>query len=596
MTAALPLLLALALLGVPPSGASGASGASGVAQQAQAAGVTVVPRAPMVGERTVFSGRLAGAGRPVTLQRRTSSGWRVVARTRVSRTRTYRLAVRVMRSGTYRVRARAAGGRPRFTSARIGVTVARQAAGIQAVDAPFVVGLGRIVTARVTPARNGRVVVLQKYASGAWTNVANARTNATGIVKISYPGTTPGLASYRVVGTRFNGSATIASPSQALRTARATELLSATTPGDDSFSPSLSDDGRWVTFTSESQLLPSDTDALNDVYLFDRLTGSLTHLLPTANSHTNNAVLSANGRYVALQTLATNLLSEGNSDYDVFVIDRTTGVLDLISQTPGNAPGNSNSYVNAISDDGRFVAFASYASDLVTAGPPPNTSVRHPYVHDRNTGVNKPLDRVDGGWSIGNVYEMALSGDGTAVVFASSDDALDPGNVDSTALFGRTMADGVLGNRVNLTPDIAAHAPSFDRTGDLLAFATGEALIMNDTNNQTDAYVRTATDTYVQASPFGSGDSGSPSISGDGRYVAVYTENALPGDTNGSDEDIVVWDRVAGTHRLATKGGPGSSAEPQISANGSVLAFFSRATGLAPGTTAAGNIFAAALR
>lgn len=593
VTAALPLLLGLALLGVPPVGASG------VAPQhaALATTVTVTPRAPMVGERTAFSGRLAGAGRPVTLQRRTASGWKVVAKTRVSSARTYRLVVSVTKNGTYRVRARAAAGRPRFTSARIAVKVVRQAAAIQAVDAPFVVGIARSVTAKVVPARNGRVVVLQKYVGGAWANVANARSNALGIVKINYAAPAPGLASYRVVGARFNGSAVIASAHQAHRTARATELLSAgTVDGDEAFNPSISADGRWVTFTAESQLLPSDTDAQNDVYLFDRRTGALTLLLPAANSHTNSAVLSANGRYVVLQSLATNLAGEANSDYDVFVLDRTTGVVDLISRTAGGLPASGNSYAYDISDDGRFVAFTSTADDLVSS-PPPDTSVRHAYVHDRTTHTNRGLDRIGLGWADSNIYGVSLSGDGSAVAFQNGDVDLDPGNVDGTAIFRWTIdSNGIMDNRTNLTPDVNAHSPALDSTGDLLAFTAAEAVIMNDTNNVDDVYLRTAAGTYVLASPFGSGESEGASISGDGRYIALTTKSVQPGDTNGTGGDIVVWDRAAGTHRLVTKGGAGYSGEAHLSANGSVLALASTADGLAPGSTGNYNVFAAVLR
>lgn len=590
-TAALPLLLALALLGVPASGI-----ADPVA--ARAGGVTVSPRSPMAGERTAFSGRLPGAGRPVTLQRKTSSGWKVVDRARVSSGGSYRLVVRVMKSGAFRVQAPRAAGRAAFTSSRISVKVAQQAAAIEAVEAPFVLGLGRTVTARVTPARKNRLVVLQRLSGGVWKNVASARSTRYGVAKIRYTGAALGTTYYRVAGTSFRGSSVVRSPRKSLRTAPVTDLASpGTPPGDENFSPSLSSDGRWVAFTSDSPLLPTDTDAQNDVYLFDRRSGGLTHLLPTANSHVNNAVLSANGRYVALQSIANNLLGEVDSDYDVFVLDRTTGVLELVSRTAGGLPANDPSYAYDISDDGRFVAFTSTANDLVSSLPPPDTSVRHAYVHDRTTHTNRALDRVGLGWANSNIYGVSLSGDGSAVAFQNGDDALDPGNVDTTAIFGWTIgADGSLSGRTNLTPDVHAFAPALDATGDLLAFTAGEAVIMNDTNNVDDVYLRTSAGTYALASPFGSGESGDAAVSGDGRYVALTTKSIQPGDTNGTGGDLVVWDRVSDTHRLVTRGGVGYSGEARLSGDGSVTAFYSAAAGLAPSTTGDGNIFTAALR
>lgn len=589
VASALPLLLALALLGVPASGSA--------ESQPRAASVTVSPRSPMAGERTVFSGRLPGTGRPVTLQRRVTSGWEVVDRSRVTSGGKYRLAVRVRKSGAYRVQARPAAGRRGFTSPRIGVKVKRQRAAIVTVDAPFVVGLGHAVTARVTPARKGRLVVLQRLSGGKWKDVASARSKQNGAATLRYQGTALGSHPYRVVGKPFRGSTDVRSARRSVRTARVTELLTpGTPPGNESYEPSVSADGRWVAFTSEAQLVATDTDAQNDAYLYDRRTGALTHLLPAANSHTNSPVVSANGRFVALQSTASNLAGEGEYDYDVFVLDRSTGGLDLISRTSGGVPANDDSYVYDISDDGRFVAFASTASNLVST-PPPDTSVRHAYLHDRTTDTNRGLDRIGLGWADSNIYGISLSDDGSAVAFQSADPDLDPGDVDGTAIFRWDVAEnGTLSNRTTLTPDIDGHSPALDGGGDLLVFTTDEALVPGDLNGLGDVYLRTEGGTFVRVSPLGPDESDSGVISGDGRFVALSTKSTQPGDTNGATRDVVVWDRVTNSHRLVTRGGAGASSEPQLSENGAVVAFFSAATGLAPGTTGAGNVFATALR
>ncbi len=583
----LPLALACALAGLATPGTAGAAPA--------AAKVSTSPAQPMAGERTVFTGRLPGGRRPVVLQKKAGKKWKVVDRAKSKRSGTYRLKTRVSKSGRFRVHAPRSGGSKAITRTR-SVTVAGQSAGVEP-SGPLVAGLAQTVTARVVPARQGRLVALQRRAGSAWKTVATGKSDGSGIARIRYAATALGVASYRVVGQSHRGSTTVVSAAADLRTTRATELLSAgQDAGLESFSPSISADGRWVAFTSEAQLLPADADGSNDAYLLDRRTGALTLLLPAANSHVNNPVLSANGRFVALQSTSSNLSGEPDLDYDVFVLDRMTGAVDLVSATPAGVAGSTHSYVHSISEDGRFVAFTSYADDLVSLLPPPNSSVRHPYLRDRATGTTRALDRVGLGWATGNVFEMDVSGDGSRVAFASGDAALDPGNVNGAAIFAWDIAaDGAISGRTNLTPGASAREPRLSGDGGLLAFSSSQDILPADTNGQTDVYLRTSTGAYLLASPVGPGDSAVEDISADGRYVALNTETPMPGDTNGTDEDIVVWDRAAGTYRLVTRGGAGASFGAALSADGSVMAL-SSAADLVAGATGDTNVFVTVLR
>lgn len=594
-----PLAASCALAGLATPGTAGVAQDAvnpGVAKKG-AVTVSTSPSRPIAGERTVFSGRLPGGRRPVVLQKKAGKKWKVIDRAKSKKTGKYRLAARVAKSGKFRIHAPRAGGKRAITRTR-SVKVAGQSARMLTTPTPFVAGIARTVTARVTPARPGRVVALQRRAGSTWQTVASARSDGGGIARIEYAATVPGSASYRVVGQSHRGSRTVVSATTGIRTARVTELLSGGQgSGLSSFDPSISADGRWVAFTSESPLLPADTDDRNDAYLFDRQTGVLSLLLPAANSHVNNPMLSANGRYVALQSTASNLAGEPDLDYDVFVLDRRTGTVDLVSATPGGASGGTHSYVHSISDDGRFVAFTSYADDLVSFLPPPNTSVRHPYLRDRATGTTRALDRVGLDWATGNVFEVEVSGDGSRVAFASGDAALDPGNVNVAAIFAwEIAADGAISGRTNLTPGVQAREPKLSRNGDLMAFSSSQDILPVDTNGQTDAYLRTSVGAYLLASPIGPGDSSPNDISADGRYVVFNTENPMPGDTNGTNEDIVVWDTATGLRHLVTRGGPGASVEAALSADGSVLALSSEATGLAPGATGDTNVFATVLR
>lgn len=579
------LLLSLLLVpsGAPPSRATEQAPARGAA-------VSVSPARPMVGERTVFSGSLRPRGKPVRLQVRKGNRWVTVASGRVGSGSRYQLSARVFSTATYRVKARG------FTSASKRVTVIAQLARMTA-SAPFVTGLTRSVTATLRPIRRGREVVLQRRADGRWFTVAVRRTDANGVAVLPVVGPTPGNRTYRVLGRSHRGSRLVGSPSQVVRTAPVTELASRGAAGAaESYSPSVSTNGRWVAFTSEARLRPSDTDDLNDIYLLDRRTGGLSHLLPDANSHVNNPHLSGDGRFVAFQTLATDILGEPGFDYDVFVLDRTTGALDLVSEAAAGGAANRESDVYGISDDGRFVAYTSTASDLVASSPPPNTDVVHAYLRDRTAGINRPLDRTFSGWSNDNIFGLDISADGTRIAFDSGDENLG-GNVDGNAVFAWTInADGTISGRTNLTPGITADSPSLSGNGDEVAFATEDALAATDTNAVRDGYLRTATGTFLHTSPVGPAGGGPGEVSADGRYVSFATKQVMPGDTNGAQADVVVWRRSSGAVTLVTRGGAGASGDDQLSGDGSVLVLGSAATGLVAGTTGDYNVFVATLR
>ncbi|WGX96319.1 hypothetical protein [Nocardioides sp. L-11A] len=579
----LVLALALAPLGAVPSRAE-----PGPSDRGRA--VAVTPAQPMAGERARFSGRVGAVTGRATLERKKGKRWVAVARGKVKKGR-YKLDTRVRKAGSYRVRA------GRFTSKRVEVRLAPQAAQLS-TGALFVVGLPRTVTATVTPARAGRTVRLERLDGAAWTTVGTVSTDSTGQARFGYAGGPAGTTSYRVVGDAHQGAAGVVSASRSVRTAASPELASpGTAPGEESFDPSVSADGRWVAFTSGAPLLPADSDGHDDVYLFDRVTGGLSLAVPSADSHVNSGVLSADGRFLAFQSTASNLAGEGDYDYDVFVLDRQDGSLDLVSTaTGGSAPGNNDSYLYDLSDDGRVVAFTSTASDLVTLSPPPNTSVRHAYLRDRGTDTTRPLDRVGLGWSDANIFGLDLSADGSRVAFTSSDTDLDPGNVDGSAVFAWDIAaNGAISNRVNLTPDIDADSPSLSGTGDEIAVTTEAALSLADLNGVRDTYLRTPAGSFALVGPYGAAGNPGGTLSDDGRFVSMGTKNVLPGDTNGGQADIVVWERATGTSTLITRAGAGASGDDRLSPDGSVLVFGSAAA-IVPGATGDYDVYVQVLR
>lgn len=135
--------------------------------------------------------------------------------------------------------------------------------------------------------------------------------------------------------------------------------------------PSMSADGRFVSFSSlASNLVSNDTNSFWDIFVHDRQSGQITRvnvssLGQQSNNRTFYSSISANGRFVAFDSEASNLVpNDSNSSFDVFVHDREAGKTSLISKVSQNDQAVGG-FLEQISDDGSFVVFKSYSSDLV---------------------------------------------------------------------------------------------------------------------------------------------------------------------------------------------------------------------------------------
>ena len=158
-----------------------------------------------------------------------------------------------------------------------------------------------------------------------------------------------------------------------------TERVSETSDGIEgnrsSKTPAISADGRYVAFTSSAfNLVPADTDGkAADMFVHDRATGvtervSVASDGAEANSSCFTGAISADGRHVAFDSLASNLVpGDTNGTLDVFVHDRVTGATERVNLGSDGTEANAFSYTPAITADGRHVAFRSYASNLVPA-------------------------------------------------------------------------------------------------------------------------------------------------------------------------------------------------------------------------------------
>jgi Tol biopolymer transport system component len=227
-----------------------------------------------------------------------------------------------------------------------------------------------------------------------------------------------------------------ASPST---TERVSVAADGTEANGTSYSPAISSDGRFVAFVSRAtNLVPGDTNAEEDIFLYDRQTGltervSVDSAGDQANGLSGNwwgIAVSLDGRYVAFASAASNLVpGDTNGMEDIFVHDRQTGITERVSVDSAGNQANGWSEGVAMSDDGRYVAFVSAASNLV----PGDTNVCEAwgtpscpdiFVHDRQTGVTERVSvdsvGIQANGSSGFIgFPVGISADGRYVVFDS---------------------------------------------------------------------------------------------------------------------------------------------------------------------------------
>lgn len=433
--------------------------------------------------------------------------------------------------------------------------------------------------------------------------------------------------------------------------------------GDSNY-PSISSDGRYVAFESNaSNLVVGDSNGFTDIFVHDRQTGVNTRVSVHSsglqgNGHSENAAISADGRYVAFLSSASNLVAgDSNNQTDIFVHDRNTGVTSRVSVATGGGQSNGSSSYPAISGDGRYVAFASVATNLVASD---TNSLQDVFIHDRNSNTTTRISVGAGGvQASGASLSPSLSGDGQVVAFTSIASNLVAGDTNdkndifvnewskntvtrvSVVSFGgqangdsygaSISADGnyvvfysyatnLVDDDTNKAPDIFLHeriegvttrvsvgsggnqansdsgGPAISPDGFFLAFeSNANNLIGGDGNGSSDVFLHTweNTETFL-VSKTQSGSSGNDgsyyaSISQYGNYVAFVSSatNLVDGDTNGMD-DIFVFDRVLGVMTRisvpsAQNQGNSDSFLPSISSDGRFVAFVSAATNLVVG-------------
>nr|MBC8449122.1 PD40 domain-containing protein [Chloroflexota bacterium] len=217
------------------------------------------------------------------------------------------------------------------------------------------------------------------------------------------------------------------------------------------------------------------------------------------NNYSGYAAISADGRYVAFQSDASTLVvSDANGATDIFVHDTQTGVTERVSVASDGTEANDGSYYGlAISSDGRHIAFESYATNLVTGD---TNDAEDVFVHDRQTGATTRVSlAADGTQGDGDSYRPSVSGDGRFVAFHSDATNLVSGDTNEfTDVFVYDVAnDELVRTSVSTTGAQAdngsctGYGGALSSNGTAVAFESDAAnLVAGDTNGSTDVFVR----------------------------------------------------------------------------------------------------------
>src|SRR5215207_6210961 len=263
--------------------------------------------------------------------------------------------------------------------------------------------------------------------------------------------------------------------------------------------------------------------------------------------------VSADGRFVAFGTAANDLVpGDTNPIEDVFVRDRRTGATTRESVSSEGLQASGGSFQPSISADGRYVAFKSYAPNLVAGD---GNGMPDAFVRDRLAGTTERVSVRDNGTGAGaagrETWEPRISADGAVVVFMSD-------------------APDLVAGDTNNAFDVFAYDRAMRRIQRVSTTSAGQGLALAATH---------------------------PDVSGDGRYVVFESPAAFaavtPADADG-EMDVFLKDRTTGTTSLMSADATGRnttgwSGRPTISDDGSVVAFESNAT-LLVGADANGTV------
>ena len=403
----------------------------------------------------------------------------------------------------------------------------------------------------------------------------------------------------------------VAAPAQAVAPSGGTITQITVSPTDETeangkgrYGPVVSDDGRYVAFwTYSASIVTGDSNRLSDVFLHDTTTGITTLVSrnaqgKSANGGSGGVAISANGKYLAFYSTATNLAGAtypGDTVGElVYRYSIASGRIKLVSKSPKGALPTTYAVLGAISGNGRYVVYTSQAHNLV---PGDHNGLRDAFRYDATTDETIKVSRtLDGQETDKYSYATAISGNGRYVAWRPRRRTWGPPTPTTTRT--PTSSTSETGTNKLISHDasgiaVGGRPTAISDNGKIVSLTSASAgLAPGDTDEYEGAFVYSAaTDEVTLIStarpewPTGV-SAGTTSISANGRYVA-YSAVAW-GDADGGD--VYLYDRrtkqsttiSAAPDGSAANGGSGT---PYVSRSGNHFAFCSTATNLVPGDT-----------
>ncbi|MCA9391595.1 PD40 domain-containing protein [candidate division WWE3 bacterium] len=405
------------------------------------------------------------------------------------------------------------------------------------------------------------------------------------------------------------------------------ERVSVNSAGEEANGPSsrndINADGRYVVFASlATNLVDGDTNDAKDIFLRDRVDDTTIRVSVNdsgtqGNGESDSPVISADGRYVAFESYATNLVSgDTNGKSDIFVYDTVDQTTTRVSVATAGTQADGHSFYPAISGDGQYVVFESAATNLVTSD---TNNVRDIFLRDTvgSTTTRESYDSAGDSEGNGDSLHPVISQDGRYIAFTSvatnllSGDTNDVADVflrDTVVLTNIRVSVSSTGTEANG----GSAFPAIDDDGSYIAYeSVADNLVSDDTNDVRDVFVysrligetsRVSTDTAGDEGNNSSGDgvdAQSIDISGDGEYILFKSRatNLVDNDTNGVVDVFMNHQResfVTSRVSLTNTGGEANywSYYPSVSSDGQYVSFYSYATNLIDNdTNGFGDIF-----
>jgi Tol biopolymer transport system component len=362
--------------------------------------------------------------------------------------------------------------------------------------------------------------------------------------------------------------------------------------------PMMSSDGRYLVFSSlADNLATGDTNGKRDIYRKDLSTGEATRCSTSTsggepNQDCNNPSISADGRYIAFESVAWNLVSDDtNNTYDVFCKDLVTGNLIRCSTDSSGTQGDQESTNPCMSSDGKFIAFESAATNLVAGD---TNNCRDIFRKNLATGETLRCSADASGIQDNNTcYRPRLSQDGRYVVFESAASNLVSTDTNGEwDIFRKDMVSGEIvicsTDSSGTQADGSSKYAAMSTDGKYVSFRSDAAnLVAGDYNANFDIFLKDLSNGQTvccstnPAGSFVNGIGERSAVSDDGRFVVFEARSYFlvgssgPGSTSIYLKDLSTG-RVLHCANSSIIGGQYGGLNPSISSDGRYVAFESR--------------------